>query len=254
MKKSVIFLGFILTLILFENSHAQGVRSHDYNTIGWYNAFLTYPLDSKWSLHGEFQWRRSELIKEAQQNLYRTGVNYQLHPSVLLRGGFAFADTYPYGKVPIQTTAKLFPEYRTYQMIQINNPIGKIALSHRFILEQRWIGVFSNTALSKVNDYVYVNRARYMARVQVPLASLFLERNAPYLAAYDEVMIGFGKNINQNIFDQNRVGGLFGLKLSDHVRMEAGYINQIIQFGRMVEDRELFQHNSGLIWNTYINL
>lgn len=254
MKNITIAFILMLFLVSIQTIKAQGNRSHDYNTVGWYNAFLTYQVNQKWSIHGEFQWRRAELIKTAQQNLYRTGVNYQIHNQVLLRAGFAYADTYPYGKVPIQSTAKLFPEYRTFQMVQINNPIGNIALSHRFMLEQRWVGVYSNTSLKSVDNYVYVNRARYMARIQVPLKALFLENKGPYIAAYDEIMIGFGKNINQNIFDQNRLGALFGLKLNDQIRMEAGYINQIIQFGRMVEDKELFQHNNGLIWNTYITL
>lgn len=253
MKNFTFALILILFLVPFKIIKAQGNRSHDYNTVGWYNAFLTYQLNQKWSIHGEFQWRRAELIKSAQQNLYRTGINYQVHPQVILRAGLAYADTYPYGKVPIQSTAKLFPEYRTFQMAQINNPIGNIGLSHRFMLEQRWVGVYTNTSLNRVDKYVYVNRARYMARIQVPLNKLFLESKSPYLAAYDEIMIGFGKNINQNIFDQNRLGVLFGLKLSDQIRTEAGFINQIIQFGRMVEDKELFQHNSGLIWNTYIS-
>ncbi|MFD2033716.1 DUF2490 domain-containing protein [Belliella marina] len=253
MKQFLVIFPLLLTLV-FSQAEAQGPRSHDYNSIGWLATFLTYNLDEKWSVHGEFQWRRSELVKEAQQNLYRAGINFKPHKQALLRVGLAYADTYPYGKVPIQSTARLFPEYRTYQMAQINNPIGNVGLTHRFILEQRWVGRYTNTTLAKVDDYVFMNRVRYMVRMQIPLSSLFLENNAPYIAAYDEVMIGFGKNINQNVFDQNRIGLLGGVKLSERVRVEGGYLNQILQFGRMVEDKELFQHNNGLIINTYINL
>ena len=43
-----------------------------------------------------------------------------------------------------------------------------------------------------------------------------------YLAIYDEVFIGFGKNVNENIFDQNRVGILLGYRFNPSIRIEAG--------------------------------
>ena len=75
-----------------------------------------------------------------------------------------------------------------------------------------------------------------------------------YLAIYDEVFIGFGKNVNENIFDQNRVGILIGYRFSPSIRIEGGYLNQILQLGREVNNRNVFQQNNGLILNAYFNI
>jgi hypothetical protein len=93
-----------------------------------------------------------------------------------------------------------------------------------------------------------------MVRVQVPLKGNAIKNKTPYVAMYDEIFIGFGKNVNENIFDQNRFGLLFGYKFNDIVRLEAGYLNQMLQLGREVNGRNVFQNNNGFIINTNINI
>lgn len=92
-----------------------------------------------------------------------------------------------------------------------------------------------------------------MFRGDVPLSGPTLDNNEPYFAIYDEIMIGFGKNVNQNIFDQNRLGILTGYRFSGSFRIEGGYFNQIVQFGRLVNGKNYFQNNQGLIINSYFN-
>ena len=75
-----------------------------------------------------------------------------------------------------------------------------------------------------------------------------------YLAIYDEVFIGFGKNVNENIFDQNRVGILLGYRFNPSIRIEAGYLNQTLQLGREVNNRNVFQLNNGLIVSANFNI
>ncbi len=253
MKKLFIFTGFLLISTNVARLKAQSFRGSENNAIGWYAAFLTKTLDEKWSIHGEFQWRRDAIILQNQQNLLRVGLNYKIHPQVILRGGIAYIDTYPYGGIPIQSAGRIFPEYRVFQMAQISNPLGKINLTHRFMLEQRWVGIFTDPKLPKSDENVYLNRARYMARIDIPLNKIQVKKS-PYLAAYDEILIGFGKNVNQNIFDQNRIGLLFGLKLNNLIRSEVGFISQTVQFGRLINSQEYIQYNNGLIWNTYLTL
>jgi hypothetical protein len=251
MKKTVLI--FILSMTVVPFLFAQNNRVHDTNNIGWFAFFMNYKLEEKWSLHGEFQWRRVGWITEPQQNLYRLGVNYQIHPQVTLRAGYAFADTYNYGEIPISSSEMRFPEHRTYLMALIANPIGKVSLTHRFMLEQRWIGRSSDPKVKEIDEFVYLNRIRYMFRMDLPLKGNTLDNKEPYLAAYDELMIGFGKNVNQNIFDQNRIGILAGYKFSAGKRVEAGYLNQTGQLGRLVDEKNVIQANNGFIINTYFN-
>jgi hypothetical protein len=246
-------LTVLITLLFHGSGFSQNNRDTENNSIGWYAFFANYKLDDKWSIHGEFQWRRTDWISNPQQNLYRVGVNYKIHPQVTFRVGYAFADTYNYGEEPIAGNGIRFPEHRTYQMALINNPIGKFNLSHRFMLEQRWVGRSLDPNATKADEFVYLNRMRYMFRADIPLIGPSLDNKEPYLAIYDEIMIGFGKNVNQNIFDQNRLGILAGYRFSGSVRIEGGYFNQILQFGRLVNGKNHFQNNQGLIINSYFN-
>lgn len=232
----------------------QQNRISDYNTIQW-NAFVgTWDLHDKWGIHGEFQWRRSDFISDPQQNLYRIGLNYKPNTQVVFRLGGAYIDTYPYGKVPLQAAAKLFPEYRIFQMVQLNNPIGSLNIAHRFMLEQRWIGNFLDPNKSNVSDFIFLNRFRYMLRLEKHSEKFSFGQNTPYFATYNELMLGFGYNIGQNIFDQNRFGVLTGLKINKALKIEAGYLSQILMFGRLVDEKQVLQYNSGLIISSYLRL
>jgi hypothetical protein len=86
-----------------------------------------------------------------------------------------------------------------------------------------------------------------MFRIQVPLKGKEILNHTPYLVFYDEIFAGFGQNVNENIFDQNRVALLFGYRLNQSVRIEGGYLNQILQLGREVNNQNVFQNNNGII-------
>jgi hypothetical protein len=69
---------------------------------------------------------------------------------------------------------------------------------------------------------------------------------------YEEVMIGFGKNVDANVFDQNRLGILAGYVFSKNFRIEAGFLNQIQQLGRTVNNKAVFQYNNGPVVNLMV--
>jgi hypothetical protein len=92
-----------------------------------------------------------------------------------------------------------------------------------------------------------------MFRIQIPLKGNAINDKTPYLAAYDELFIGFGRNVNENVFDQNRLGFVLGYKINKNIKLEAGYINQILQLGREVNSKNVFQYNNGVILNTILN-
>jgi hypothetical protein len=148
---------------------------------------------------------------------------------------------------------KDFTEHRLFQMVTITDKVSIVDLSHRFMLEQRWVGRYSNANLKSEDEFPLLHRIRYMFRVQIPLKGTEIKDNTPYFAFYDEVFIGFGKNVNANVFDQNRIGILLGYKFSKNVRIEAGYLNQILQLGRQVNGQNVFQNNSGIILNANFN-
>ena len=213
----------------------------DKNNIGWFAANATFNVSERFGIHTEYQWRRDNYVENWQQGLLRVGVNYKLTPDVLFRVGYAWAETYPYGDIPLNGFGKDFTEHRIFEMAQLSQKVSALSISHRFMLEQRWVGRYSNPILTPEDDYVYLNRLRYMVRLQLSVYQKL------YVAAYDELFIGFGKNIGENIFDQNRFGALVGYPISANFKLEGGYLNQIVQLGREVGGQNVFQHNNGFI-------
>jgi hypothetical protein len=246
--KSVRCFILILLLLSFPGiSFSQEQRLADHNTTGWFVYTGTFKIKQKLSIHTEYQWRRVNGIKDWQQGLFRAGINYAVHKDVSLNAGYAFAETFPYGNYP---NANAFPEHRIFEQVILKQAIAKTELSHRFTLEQRFVGkvVFVNN--EKTIDWNYLNRIRYRLRTEMPIDKK--QKNKWRIILQDELFIGWGKNIGTNIFDQNRIALLIGYKLNKNIKLETGYINQILQQGKRVNDKAVFQYNNGFMLATHL--
>lgn len=235
----------------YKTTTGQNTRTNEYNNIGWYTTFATLKVAPRLSIHAEYQWRRNNYITHWQQSLLRTGINYQLAANATLRVGYGWIETYPYGNTPLNIFGKTFTEHRTFEALLIDNTVGRVQLNHRYMLEQRWVSKYSSPTINKADGNTYLHRLRYMVRAQLPLKGPTLDDKEPYIAVYDELFIGFGKNVGENIFDQNRVGLLAGYKFNNTLRIEGGYLNQIVQLGREVNGRNVLQYNNGFIISVY---
>lgn len=244
-----------LLSVITTSASAQNTRITDRNRIGWLTNTTTIRLYDRWSLHAEYQFRRDEWLADWQQSLLRTGLNYHLTDKVTLRLGYAWIETWPYGDYPIQAAGRQFTEHRLYQVATVQNPLGRLGLSHRFMSEQRWVTRYNLPESGRApEETVFQNRLRYMARLQLPLFKPAMENRTLYLATYDEVFLGFGENVNENVFDQNRLAALVGYQFSPLFRVEGGFFQQILQLPREVGGRNVFQRNNGFIVNTVLNL
>jgi hypothetical protein len=90
------------------------------------------------------------------------------------------------------------PEYRLQQDATVKQALGKVNLTHRYMLEERFVHNASKVTLE--NATTFYLRFRY--RVQAD----FLEERKIHLKGIvsDEIMINGGNKI-KNTFDQNRV-------------------------------------------------
>ena len=251
--KANVLIAF-LAIVFSQLSIAQNNRQSTYNRIGWYNYFGTFKLSPKFGIHTEYQFRRNDIITEWQQSLLRLGINYQLTPKIQCRMGYAWIETFPYGEIPLNGMGRDFTEHRLFQMVTLTDHVSIVDLTHRYMLEQRWVGRYSNTDQTNEDEFPLLNRFRYMVRMQFPLKGKEIKNKTPYFAMYNEVFIGFGKNVNENIFDQNRVGILLGYRINPSIRIEAGFLNQILQLGRELNNSNVFQYNNGIIVNANFNM
>lgn len=244
----------IILCVCINDVVAQNNRIITRDNIGWYNFFGTVQLKNKWGIHTEYQWRRDNVITDWQQSLLRVGVNYRLNERVLFRAGYGWIETFPYGEIPINALGRDFTEHRIFEMVQLKHKEGIFNFSHRFMLEQRFVGNYRSSTAEKEDIYTFLNRARYMVRLKVPLKGKELKDKTPYAALYDELFIGFGENVKSNVFDQNRLGILVGYRFNKNVSVEGGYLNQIVQLAREINNQNVFQQNNGLIINAIFNI
>jgi hypothetical protein len=254
MKTSFIIICSFVILFWEQHARAQNNRISNHNQIGWYNCFATVKINDKWGVHGEYQWRRNHFVTNWQQSLLRFGLNYSITPRILTRFGYAHVETFPYGDIPLNAFGKAYSEHRVFEMIQIKHQEELIFFSHRFMLEQRFVGRYNSVASTKEDAFTLLHRVRYMFRLQVALKGREIKEKTPYFTAYNEILIGFGKNVSANIFDQNRSGLILGYRCNKYVNVEAGYMNQTLQFGRLFNGKNVFQYNNGIIISAYFDL
>lgn len=223
--KSRFFLATICTLFYIQ-SVAQNNRQYAQQWNVWLSYTGTHKTSNKWSLHVEAQLRRHDGIKQAQQLLLRSGINYHINNQLILTAGYCFVETYPYGTFPVKAA---FPEHRFWQQIQIKSQYKKIEWINRNRLEQRFNFLpILNTATQSFEpgNAVYTNRFRLLNRVSIPFKGKAIAAGHLYLSVFDELFINFGKNVSLNVFDQNRIFGGIGYHIPKVGRMECGYMMQ----------------------------
>ncbi len=223
---------------------AQSNRVNDPNNHTWIVYTGIHKISPKWAIHLEAQPRRSELGKGSQQLLLRTGLNYAFSKQVSATAGYCFVETYPYGEFPV---SKQFSEHRVWQQVQTSTRLGRVDVINRYRLEQRWIG---SSTLGGFQSPYYANRVRYLGRVNIPLNKPTNEKGTYYLSLYDEVFIGFGKQVKANIFDQNRACALLGYNTGKWGKLELGYMLQILQ----QRNGSVFEYNNTLMlgWSSAV--
>ncbi len=223
----------VLACLVFPLATARAQepdRVSDPNGHTWYMYFGDHPLgQTPFGVHFDGQWRRQGVGQKAQQLLLRPGVNYDINPAVQASGGYAFIKSHPYGDFPAPFTT---PEHRIWQQLVLKQQIGRTGLAHRFRVEQRFVGVKEIGAAGdgRLLGYSYRNRFRYFTKGVIPLRKKGKASHL-FVAAYNEVMFNFGRNVRNNIFDQNRAYIAVGRKIPGFGALEVGYLQQTVQQG-----------------------
>ena len=118
------------------------------------------------------------------------------------------------------TTELFVNENRLLQQVQLTQPLGKVQLSQRFRLEERWIQKIVNSELT--DSYRYSTRFRYQLAVNIPVSK---NKYVPAIALSDELMMQTGKDIVYNNFDQNRLFVGIKQQISSSLAADFGYMH-----------------------------
>jgi hypothetical protein len=198
----------------------------------WAQFYGNYHVASRWAIMAGVQLRRADFVSEAEQTWLQLGLGYDVTKGggVTVGAGYIYLHTYPYGVFPAATD---FPEHRAWQQLVINTGLGQAKLEQRFQLEQRWIAqVITEPGGKEVADgRVFSWRARSLFRATIPFHKRPIRDGDLYAALADEVFVAFGSNVGTNLFNQNRAYAVLGWQVGHGVRVETGYMNQIVAKG-----------------------
>ena len=226
---------FIITFCVFTfKIIAQEILVYDHQNL-WLNQTLTYGISPQYSLHAEIQWRREHWWQHPQQSLIRWGVNRDFGNGLSTSIGHCYVHTSIYGKIPAKAP---FPEHRTWMQLQQKNVRGRLEMTERIRLEQRFVHSPVKNSITQQYEAgasIYSNRIRFLQKINIALNKKTIENGSLYLSLWDEFFVSFGQNVPINIFDQNRGFIGLGMQLAPIGRIEIGYLNQLINKGYSVD-------------------
>jgi len=194
---------------------------------GWAAWFHSQKLSEHWGYSFDGQLRSHDELSYLKHILLRPSANYYFAKNKVGALGYAYIATY--GRNASTGDHTFRPEHRIWQQYTYSHKIGKyVAASHRFRLEQRFLG---NTASNK-NDHYFAQRLRYFTRGIIPLkhdSTVFTQ--GPFVALQNEVFVNIqNKNkVNKHFFDQNRAYVAIGYRINKMIDVETGYLNQYIK-------------------------
>ena len=208
---------FILSCCIFFStiSFAQNTQEDDLGA--WYMYFFNAKFkESRFGIQGDVQYRNFNLGGDLEQLLIRSGVTFTPeNTNITLTLGIANITTGILGE-----NTDTFNENRIYQEALLPQKVGnRIYLTHRFRYEQRF-----------VDDQDFRTRYRYNLFMNIPLNKNSIEKDALYLAFYNEIFINGERNIGNDrkvgVFDRNRFYAGLGYGITSKMRIQLGFMNQ----------------------------
>lgn len=216
MKISKILLGvFFLSLGI----NAQTEKNVIQQSLLWTRYYNQLELNAKWSVHTELDNR--VFLSPISQNLFvgRLQVRDKVTDKVEVGAGFTYFSVAT--QEPEVSTGFHVPEYRLQQDVSVKQSLGKINLTHRYQLEERFI---QNSSKLMIEDgTTFYLRFRY--RIQGDFTIWKKDKQYVKGILYDEIMINGGNKIIKNTFDQNRIYAGIQFGVSPAVALELGYLN-----------------------------
>ncbi len=214
MKKITLLLGVIF---LFQLPLAAQSSVDEEELGAWYMYFYQKKFaNSQFGVQGDFQYRAWNLGSDREQLLLRSGFTFRpKSEDILFTLGYAYIGTGAPGD-----SDEVVAENRIYQEAMMPQKVGgRFYFNHRFRYEQRF-----------VEGQDFRTRFRYMLFMNVPLNKKQMEKDAIYLALYNELFINgeteIGDGRTVQYFDRNRTYVGLGYFVGARSRVQVGWMKQ----------------------------
>ena len=216
----------IIALLCFDNKISIA-QTTDQNITFWGSVVPVFKVSDQIKISQEFHWRRSEFVKKWMQLVIRPGIHYTPIKGVTLTVGYTYANNYPYHDFsgPIA-----FPEHNTWEQVVLKSTYGKAKVTHRFRLENRWVGIINNTNTEPfIDGSNFSNRFRYRLVGNFPIFKL---TEIPVsFSLFNELFIVLNDNFRASTVNQNWVVGLVNFHFLNKSKVSVGVQNQYILRG-----------------------
>ena len=200
----------LFTLFLFP----MAISAQESDTGNWLMYFGNQKINNRWNWHNEIQYRNYNMIGDLEQLLFRTGIGYNLsdnNNNLLLGYAYIYSEPYIAGTDDKNETF----EHRVFQQLITRQTFDRFYVQHRYRIEERFIE----------DDFKL--RFRYFLGLNVPLNKKEMAKGAVYLSLYNEIFL----QDRDPVFDRDRIYGALGYVLTPYMRIEAGYMVQLLSAG-----------------------
>ncbi|HHG86385.1 MAG TPA: DUF2490 domain-containing protein [Bacteroidetes bacterium] len=223
------FLRFIsaLLLLLIVKPGASCAQASgwdiDPNVNGWFSYVGKYRLHDRFGLYNELHFRRTHVVTGWQQYLFRPGFDYFANPNLKLTVGMTVIRSHPYGKWP---APRVIPEQNVWVQALLKQKVKRLTISHRYRLEERWIGVAHATGNEVlIAGYAHASRFRYRLTFKVPLGKVS-GKNRLALTVFSESWLNLNAWHLPVSFNQHWFSATLGYALSKDIGLQIGALHQ----------------------------
>lgn len=222
MNKATLKLLFAILFVfshrfLFSQVNSKKVNHGNQQWIQYYNRLK---LSEKYTLvsDGSFRWKNE--FKNCNLALLRIGLAYNFHERNSVALGIASTLSYTADKISKA-------ELRAWQEFFLNQKVTRLNVSSRFRLEERY---FKNVINNELEDsYNFNYRFRYRFYISFPLNNSAIMDRTISINLGDEIFINSGKEIINNIFDNNRIIAGISYQVNKKLSATFNYTNQFTQ-------------------------
>jgi hypothetical protein len=219
-------LCFLATCCAFR-SQAQ-TPSGGAESSTWLSYFGDQPFTNTLALHLEGSYRHTFPFDRPEQYMLRSGLTVDYGHGLSSLFAYTYQVSYPFeeGTASPASPSGKQPEHRILEQLQFQHRfirVGekRVTLTHRFRVEQRWLGTATEGA--SVTDWKFAERARYRLTAKIPLKTTSWPIVPDYISVFNEVYTGFGPHSGKSPFYANVDYGAFGWNLGSMFAFELGY-------------------------------
>ncbi|WP_188405664.1 DUF2490 domain-containing protein [Psychroflexus salis] len=227
---------FILILSLFSIFISAQDKEITSNEQFWMGYMTSGKISEKYSLWNDFHYVPNGFF------VARTGLTRFFHKNLNLTAGYAYLNV-PTINEGVELKRN---EHRPWMQMVANHKVSpKLQMINRIRYDMRFRQDFADGEL--LDSFTFNHRLRMLISMRFPLIGKEFIGGTPFVNLSNEVLVNFGKNVENNYLDQNRTWLTFGLRL-DAMSLQVGYMHRFVQ---LTQNQQFVRNHTLVVWITH---